>query len=55
MEKAASLVDRFRIVGTVLASLGRTVRCRVGIGGDRARYVGWKNRIQRTADDRYCS
>lgn len=42
MEKAASLVDRFRIVGTVLASLGRTVRCRVGIGGDRAGYVGWK-------------
>ena len=35
--------------------LGRTVRCRVGIGGDRAGYVGWKNRIQRTADDRYCS
>ena len=50
MEKAASLVDRFRIVGTVLASLGRTVRCRVGIGGDRAGYVGRKNRIQRTVD-----
>ena len=43
------------IVGTVLASLGRTVRCRVGIGGDRAGYVGRKNRIQRTVDDRYCS
>ena len=55
MEKAASLVDRFRIVGTVLASLGRTVRCRVGIGGDRAGCVGRKNRIQRTVDDRYCS
>ena len=39
----------------VLASLGRTVRCRVGIGGDRAGYVGRKNRIQRTVDDRYCS
>ena len=29
--------------------------CRVGIGGDRAGYVGRKNRIQRTVDDRYCS
>ena len=55
MEKAASLVDRFCIVGTVMASLGRTVRCRVGIGGDRAGYVGRKNRSQRTVDDRYCS
>ena len=53
--EAASLVDRFCIVGTVLASLGRTVRCRVGIGGDRAGYVGRKNRSQRTVDDRYCS